>query len=144
MAASGAGEGVLGPRQAWPPLVFEDPELRCIVRIDAWMQRKKEPGRKWTLHAFGVHLSYLELAEAPEGDLQDVIRYDCEHFPVEVHRFWISPEPVEVKEWAGKDLGEVLRLCLQDVRENYRIYIQHMREAKRKRKPREQKGGAGR
>ena len=154
MAASEAGSGsrkvVLGPRQAWPPIVFEDPELGCVVRIDAWMQRKRVPGKKWTLHAFGVQLGYLELDEAPEGDFQAVLRYDREHFPVEVHKFWISPDPIPVKEWEGKDVGEVLRLCLQDVRENYRVYIQHMREAKRKQKQkqkqkrRERKGGATR
>lgn len=109
------------------PLVFEDRELGCVVRLDSWMQRKKVPGQKWELHAFGVNLSYMELGDVPDGEFRDVLRYDCEHYHVEVHRFWESRHPVELEAFRDQPLGEAYRFCERDLRRHYRDYIRKLR-----------------
>ncbi|MFQ5796664.1 MAG: hypothetical protein ACE5JP_16670 [Candidatus Bipolaricaulia bacterium] len=124
-------ETIYGPREKRRPDIFEDQELGCTVRIDSWIRRKKEPGKKWEVHDFGINLSYKVAEDAPENEFQDVVRYDCRHYHAEMHKFWISPVPIELKWAVGKQLDEIFEVCKQDIKENYRSYIKHMQAVDR-------------
>lgn len=60
-------------------------------------------------------------------ELRNAIRYDCEHYHVEVHRFWESRHPVELEAFRDQPLGEAYRFCEQDLKRHYRDYVQKMR-----------------
>ena len=120
----------LGPMEEWPSVVWTDTALRCIVRIDSWLQRKKEPRKKWEVHKFGINLSYMELENAPDGDYTNVIRFDCQHFHAEVHEFWQSSDPVPLKWAKDKSRDRIFSICSDDIKSNYREYIGKMRDVR--------------
>lgn len=93
--------------------------------------------RSMEVHKFGINLSYKEPEDPPEAEFRNVVRYDCTHYHAEIHRFWRSKRPEELK-WA-KDLrlDGIFNRCREDIMKNYRSYIQRMRAASRSPKRRD-------
>jgi len=90
------------------PLVFDDLELGCTVRIDARFYQRRKRGQKWTIYKIEINLSYRELTAPLTTGFRDVVRYDCKHYPIEKHEFWKSNRPQDLSElFRGRSLAEI-------------------------------------
>lgn len=74
---------------------------------------------------FSVNLSYIQ-----EEGTHPVIRYDTSHGYPHVHRYWISTERLDREKFAGRGYGELLTEAYEDIRRNYRRYIELFRRKK--------------
>jgi hypothetical protein len=106
---------------------YED-QLDCLWRIDIRHSWVKRPGRRKELEDFAITLSYSESSNPEEAEWQPVKRYDCKHYRVEKHEFWISRRARRVHEWEEKPLDEVLELAKQDLVKHYIEYIAKVRQ----------------
>jgi hypothetical protein len=113
----------------FPPVIFYDEELDCMVRIDGWQMEVRRPGKRKRIEEFGLQLSF-GASESLEPDWKPVKRYDCKHHYVEKHEYWRSRRAKRIREWEEKPLGEVLRLARKDLEDDYRQYISQMRKGK--------------
>lgn len=115
----------------FPPLIFYDEDLGCLVRLDGWQVEVKRPGRRKMIEEFGLNLSYSPLSLEPRW--VSAKRYDCKHHYVEKHEYWRSPKPQRIREWEGKPLDEVLTLAREDLMANYARYVLLVRPARLRR-----------
>jgi hypothetical protein len=111
----------------FPPLIFYDESLDCMVRIDGCQWEIKRPGRRKEIEEFALNLSYSE-ARGLEADWKPVKRYDCKHHRIEKHEYWISRRAKAIREWEKKPLSEVLTLARRDLSQNYASYVAKMRK----------------
>ncbi len=91
------------------------------ARIDVWFRVSK--GK---VTQFSVNLSY-----ETEDASWDVYRCDSAHGYIHCHKFWISDEHRERRPFAGKSLAQALTEAYEDLKVNWRDYLERFKKAKK-------------
>ncbi|OGF54582.1 MAG: hypothetical protein A2Z21_06805 [Candidatus Fraserbacteria bacterium RBG_16_55_9] len=91
------------------------------VRIDVQFRVSKG-----SVTHFSVNLSY-----DTEAGSFDIYRCDSAHEYIHCHKFWISEEHTESKSFAGKTHAEALTEAYEDLKADWRSYLERFKEAKR-------------
>jgi hypothetical protein len=65
------------------------------------------------------------------GKWHDVIRYDTAHGAMHVHRFWISPGIIPIRD-VGADIKSIIIEAVNDVKENWTAYKNFLTEKVKK------------
>ncbi len=97
---------------------FDDPELGIEGRIDVWFKISKG-----NVIGFAVNLSY------PKGEKSyNVYRYDTSHGYAHREKLWEKGNGEE--KIRGKEYSDILNQAIDDIKENWRRYIQYYKRAK--------------
>lgn len=115
----------------FPLVISYEEQLGCFWRIDIRQIWVKRPGRRKELEDFAVTLSYSESPRLEEAEWRPIKRYDCAHYRVEKHEYWISHRARRVREWEEKPLDAVLELAKEDLLDHYAEYILKVRQKRR-------------
>lgn len=99
-------------------IMFDDPELGIEGRMDVRLEHLK--GK---VIGFAVNLSY------PKGDKSyNVYRYDTSHGYAHREKLWKKENGEE--KIKGKEYGDILNQAIDDIKKNWRRYIQYYKRAK--------------